>query len=117
MKKYLLIKLVFADEMHSDLHDINLGLYEKLSQDIDKYAESLGAIALLESVYNYLPMINRSYACIEYNFDLSDDEKTRIVKYLKGYFDDWYYEDGGMNTYNTLSVVRFLKVDGEVMNV
>ena len=116
MNKYLVIRLVFPDEILDDLHDMKLDEYQEISQKIENYANSLGATVLFEVNVNDLP-IGRAFASIEHNFYLSDKEKEQLISYLRKYFWDGKIHYKTMDIYNTLSAVHFLKCDGEVFEL
>ncbi len=113
MEKYLLIKLVFADAILGELHDILLDEYPRIAASIENFADSIGTSVLFESTVNSLP-IGRSFATVESNFSLSDAEKEKLAANISEFFLDGEIKWKTMNTYNTLAAVRFLKVDGEL---
>lgn len=116
MNRYLIIKLIFADEILDDVHDVKLDEYPQISQKIENFANSLGATALFEVNLNYLP-IGRPFATVEHNFYLSDDEKVQLISYLREYFYDGEIKYRTMDIFNILSAVRFVKTDGEVFEL
>ena len=116
MKKYLVIKLVYGEELQSDVHDCMLEEYEKACDDISDYAASLDAELLVEDSVNVYG-VGPSYAKVEHNFPLTHEEKARLVQYISCFFVDGEVKGENMKTFNVLSAVRFLQTDGELFEM
>ena len=114
--KYLLIKLVYAQEMLGELYDITLDEREKASRAIEEYAAALGAKALFEDTVNQYAF-GHSFACVEHNFPMTHEEKDGLIALLAPFFEDGEIDGGTMNTFNVLSAVRFLQTEGELWGV
>lgn len=116
MKKYLMIKLVFGEEIHPDVHDLMLDEYEKASNDISDYATALNAELFIEDGVNVYG-VGRSYALVEHNFALTHEEKACLVQYISRFFVDGEVKGKKLKTFNVLSAVRFLQTEGELFEV
>lgn len=113
MKKYLIIKLVYGEEINSDVHDLMLDEYEKVCNDIGDYADTLGAELLINDSTNVYGE-GRSYATVEHNFPMTQAEKETLVHILSDFFVDGELDGEEIVTHNTLSAVRFLQTEGEL---
>lgn len=120
MKKYIIIKLMFGEEIHPDVHDLMLDEYEKASQDLNDYAASLGAEMFVEDTVN-AHGVGRSYVSIEHNFPMTRDEKEVLIRHVSRFFEDGETEKVGrrieLRTFNVLSAVRFLQTEGELFEL
>ena len=116
MKNYLIIKTVFTDEHLSDVWDLKIDEHHEIAQKIESFADARGAVVLFESVANQME-IGRSFASVEHNFFLSDEEKKLLVSYIYDFFESSEIDYGGMNIYPTLRAVRFLQTNGEIFEI
>ena len=69
--------------------------------------------ALLEDTVNHTSG-ERSFADVDYNFPMSDEEKRALMGLLERFFVDGELGEEGMEIYPTLSAVRFLRTEGEL---
>lgn len=113
MKKYIIIRLIFNDEILAELHDLMLKEYERLSREITDYAATLGADVFFSDACS-TTVCGRSYAEVEYNFPMSSEDKLGLIEYLRGFFVDGEVVGDTMDTHNAITAVRFLKTDGEL---
>lgn len=113
MKNYIRIKLVFGNAILEDLHDLMLDEYENICRDVEAFAAERGALALLEDTVNKTSG-TRSFADVEYNFPMSNEEKRALMVLLARFFVDGELGEEGMDVYPTLSAVRFLRTEGEL---
>ncbi len=117
MNKYCIISFVYEQEIRSDYHDVSLEEFEDLCKKARKEARKKGVDLYFKEVYNER-IIGDSFALVEYNFDLTIEEKTKLSEFIKSFFDDWVgYSSKGMLTINTLKAIRFLKVNGEMVKI
>lgn len=117
MNKYCIISFVYEQEIQSDYHDISLDKFEISCKKARKEARKKGVDLYFKEVYNER-IVGDSFALVEYNFDLTIEEKTKLSEFIKSFFDDWTaYSSRGMITINTLKAIRFLKVDGEMIKI
>ena len=79
-------------------------------------ARKKGVSLYFKEVYNER-IIGDSFALVEHNFDLDNESKIRLVKFIKSFFNDWDYTSKGIQIINLLKAVRFLKVDGEMIKI
>jgi hypothetical protein len=116
MNKYLLIKLVFGDEIHPDVYDLMLDEYRKASNDMSSYAAELDAELLIgDSVNTY--GTGGSFVLVEHNFPLSTADKERLIEIVSRFFVDGEIEGRELQTFNVLSAVRFLQTEGELFKM
>ena len=113
MKKYLMIKLVYGEEIHLDVHDLMLDEYEKACNDIGDYADTLGAELLINDSTNVYGE-GRSYATVEHNFPLTPAEKDALVQHISRFFVNGEIKRRKLETFNILYAVRFLQTEGEL---
>jgi len=106
MAKYLMIKLVFGEEIHPDVYSMMQDEYEKASCDISDYAASLGAKMLIEDTVNVYG-VGHSYAVVEHNFPMTKEKKESLVEIISRFFVDGEIEERVLKTFNVLSAVRF----------
>ena len=117
MDKYMIIDLAHKSEVLSDLHDIEIKMFESQSKNATATAKRKGITLLFRETFNDR-IEGDSFALIEYNFDLTKEEKEKIVKFVSQFFNDGeIYEGMEIKSYNTLKAVRFLKTDGELFLV
>lgn len=114
MKRYIIIKLVFAEEVLSDLHDLMLGEYEKLCLEMKRFSDLLDAEVFFEDGINHTA-VGRSFATVEYNFSLGDEEKRELIQLVERFFADGALCKEEMEIFSTLAAVRFLQTDGELV--
>ena len=117
MKNYLIITIVYRDEVLADLHDLMLGEYEKTEQQIEEFAASLGAEVFFEESINTIVPNGRGFARVEYNFTMTDEQKKELADLLFPFFADGKLHERSMDTFNTLTAVRFLQTDGQLFEV
>ena len=116
MTNYLIVKIVFSEEHLCDVWDLKIDEHHEIAQKIECFADEHGAVALFESVANEMD-IGRSFASIEHNFYLSDEEKRQLVGYIYGFFEGSYIDGDTMEVYPTLRAVRFLQTNGEIFEI
>ena len=117
MNKYCIISFVYEQEIRSDYHDISLDEFEILCKKAVKESRKKGVDLYFKEVYNER-ILGDCFALVEYNFDLTIEEKTKLSEFIKSFFDDWTaYSSRGMITTNTLKAIRFLKVNGEMVKI
>lgn len=113
MKKYIHIKLVFGNAILEELHDLMLDEYENICRDVEVFAAERGALALIEDTVNHISG-ERSFADVDYNFPMNDEEKRALMGLLARFFVDGELGEEGMEIYPILSAVRFLRTEGEL---
>ncbi len=113
MKKYILIKLIFGEEIHPDVYDLMQEEYKKASGEMDDFAVALGAALLIQDSVNAYG-VGHSHALVEHNFSLSRADKERLIELLSRFFVDGEIEKRELKTFNVLSAVRFLQTEGEL---
>ncbi len=116
MEKYCIISFVYEGEVVSDYHDISLDDFETSCKNAISTAKKAGVSLYFKEVYNER-IIGDSFALVEYNFDLDSNNKIKLTKFIKSFYDDWTYTSKGVRTINMLKAVRFLKVDGEMVKI
>ncbi len=116
MTKYLMVKLVFGEEIHPDVYSLMQDEYEKACCDIGDYAASLGAKMLVEDSVNVYGT-GHSYAAVEHNFPMTREEKESLLEIISRFFVDGAVEARKLKTFNVLSAVRFLQTEGELFEV
>ncbi len=117
MNKYCIISFVYEGEIVTDYHDVSIDEFEPMCKNAVKEARKKGVDLYFKEVYNER-IIGDSFALVEYNFDLEEEGKIKLVEFISSFFDDWDgYSSKGMITINTLKAVRFLKVNGDVIKL
>lgn len=116
MDKYCIISFIYEGIIVSDYHDLSLDRFEIMCKNAVDIASKKGVDLYFKEVYNER-IIGDSFALVEYNFDLEEDEKVKLVRFITSFFDDWDYSSEGASIINSLKAVRFLKVNGEMIRV
>lgn len=116
MDKYCIISFVYEGEIVSDYHDVSLDEFEVRCKNAVKEAVKKGVDLYFKEVYNER-IIGDSFALVECNFDLEKEEKAKLVKFIKSFFDDWEYTSNDIQTISTLKAIRFLKTNGEIIKI
>lgn len=116
MKKYLMIKFVFCEEIHPDVYALMSREYESASREMDNFAAALDAELFVEDTVNFYGA-GRSYALVEHNFPLTRAEKDNIIQHISHFFTDGEVEERELKTFNVLSAVRFLQTEGELFEL
>lgn len=116
MEKYCIISFIYDGIIVSDYHDLSLEDFEALCKKAKSEAGKMGVDLYFKEVYNER-IVSDSFALVEHNFDLDGENKLRLAKFIKSFFDDWDYTRKGIITINTLKAVRFLRVDGEIIKI
>lgn len=116
MKHYLMITLIRAEEQLPEYHDLYLDAYKQQCARLYDFGQSLNAAVLLQDGTNDI-VFGDSYARIEYNFSLENDQKTRLIGLIRPFFGDGKLNGREMDEVNTLKAVRFLKTDGELVTI
>ena len=116
MKKYCIISFVYEGIIISDYHDLSLTDFERSCRKAVKEARENGVELYFKEIYNER-IESESFALVEYNFDIDNENKIKLTKFIKSFFGDWEYSPKGRQEINTLKAVRFLKVDGELITI
>lgn len=116
MNKYMIVSLIYCKEVSNDMHDLEIKDFEKWSKKAIKQAQKSGINLFFKETSNDR-VISNSFATVEHNFDISVEEKQKLVKFLTKFFNDAEIEYDTLNVENTLNAVRFLKVDGDLLFV
>ena len=114
MNKYIIISLAFGKEVWSDLHDIEMDLFAKQSKIAIARAKEQGVDLFFTESSNDR-IISSSFALVEYNFDLTNEEKQSLVEFLTQFFHDGKFCKRYVEMENTLKAVRFLRTNGELI--
>lgn len=114
MNKYLIISLVFKEKPWSDLHDIEIDLFAEQSQKAIADAKKQGVNLFFKESSNDR-ISSSSFATVEYNFDLTNEEKQSLVEFLTQFFHDGKFCKRYVEIENTLKAVRFLRTNGELI--
>lgn len=116
MEKYVIISLISKNEMLEDLYDIEFEDIQQISKDAVADAKNKGVCLLFKESCNDR-VISESFALVEYNFDMTVEDKKSLIRFLTQFFNDGKIRYRTMNISNTLKFVRFLKTDGELINI
>ena len=116
MNKYMIVSLVYNQEKSNDMHDLEIKDFEKWSKKATKQAEKAGVSLFFKETSNE-KLICGSFATVDYNFEISSEEKQKLAKFLTRFFNNGEPEFDTLNIENTLSAIRFLKTDGELLLV
>ena len=112
--KYIIISLVYSQEIFADVHDLYIEECKSASQQIEKLASEMGAEVYIRESANDRA-ISSAFATVECNFDMPKECKEKLVEYIKPFFVDGNVLCCTLQEYNSLGAVRFLKTDGELM--
>lgn len=115
--EYIIIKM-YVNEKHPDLYDYELGILDKLADEMRTYASESGrrlCFASMTAMSDGLPY-TIPFAEVEYTGELSSEEKAKYVAYLKRFSHDTkdMEKDSGRAT---LELVRFSKIDDEIFDL
>ena len=113
MNRYIMVELVFSEEVNTSLHDMMLMSYAETSEELCTYMESLGAVMLISDRVNTV-VSSRSFATVEHNFPLTPTQKKALTDIIAKYFVDAVIDEDGMSVVPMLYAVRFLETVGEV---
>ena len=116
MNKYIIVSLIYCKEVSNDMHDLEMKDFEKWSKKAIKQAQKSGINLFFKETSNDR-VISNSFATVEHSFDLSVEEKQKLVKFLTKFFNNAEFDYPNLNVENTLKAVRFLKTDGELFLV
>lgn len=116
MNKYIIIELIYGEEVQGDIHDIEIDTIAELCNDIKRSMAKLNVDVFFRETINERA-VSDSFALVESNFELTCEKKSELVKQITLFFNDAVIQRNYLNVYNTLSAVRFLKVDGELIKV
>ena len=90
--------------------------YQKASGDMHSYAAGLDAELLIEDSVNAYG-VGGSFALVEHNFSLNSADKERLVEIVSRFFVDGEIKGRELQTFNVLSTVRFLQIEGDLFKV
>ena len=113
MEKYLVVHLVYGEKLSSEAHDIEGENVDKAVEAIKALGNKLGAHVFFQET-GADRVEGRSYAEIEYNFDLSAESKKELMRILPSCFNDMAIRGKGAECFNILSAIKFLRTDGEL---
>ena len=116
MEKYMIVSLIFEDEILSDLYDIEFDEFQERMRKAIREAKSKGVSLFFRDIVNDRA-VTESFATVEYNFDISKEEKDALIKYIAPFFSDGIISRKTMNIINNLRAVRFLQTNGELVRI
>ena len=116
MNKYMIINLVYAEEILPEIHDVEAENFAARCEALRKAAAAEGVLVFFRETQNDRA-VGESFALVEHNFDISVSEKQALAAYLAPFFEDGDLEGNTIDTKNTLSAVCFSRLDGDVIRI
>lgn len=113
MLKYLIVNLFYKENISDDFHDFEIENFKKKCNKAKESAKANGIEMFFSESANDR-VISDSFALVEHNFDLTSEEKEKLIAFLTDFFNDCDFSPKGFTKFNTLKAVRFLKVNGEL---
>ena len=117
---YIIIKL-YTNEIQDDFHDINIDKLNLLVQEMQDYAKGNGKKLYLVSITSDprsgIPVDCSPFAEVEYTDNITQEEKTKYVEYLKKLSMDAEIIGEYLEEYNTLKMVKFKKIEDEIFEI
>ena len=113
----IIIKL-YTNAKLSEYNDICIDCFEELLKEMKRFASEHGKFLYFSaSSSEDFPINNDCYAEIAYTGELNSDEKKYYIDALQKLASDAEISCGEMDTFDTLRMIRFMKVSDEIVHL
>ena len=116
MTRYVIIHLTCGEYMQGDLHDLMIGELAKRCDVIASYFGETGAEVFFSDSVNDL-VRGRSFARVESNFSLTEEQKAYLIREIKPFFVDGEICEDGMNISPIKAAICFCEHQGELISL
>lgn len=118
---YIIVKHYIAN-LDSDYREINMDKLGALLNEMKLYAKSSGKqllYAVMSESCDGFPVVQDTFADIEYTGELSDEEKDNYVDFLKrlSYNEEYSSRSDRMKLHCMLKLIRFRKITDEIFPI
>ena len=118
---HIIVKHYIAD-LDQDYRELNMDKLGTLLNEMKLYAKSCGKqllYAVMSESCDGFPVVQDTFADIEYTGELSDEEKGNYVKFLKrlSYNEEYSSRNNRMKLHCMLKLIRFRKITDEIFPI
>lgn len=118
---YVIIKHYIAD-LDSDYREINMDRIQRLLDKMKHYAKASGKqllYAVMSECLDGFPVVQDTFADIEYTGELTDEEKNTYVQFLKrlSYNEEYSERPNRIKLHCMLKLIRFRKITDEMLPI